>query len=566
MDAVDGTAMFADLTTIARWAKYPGTTDELKSLRYLEARAADIGLRTTILFHDAYISLPGSATVEIPGDSMECITHSFSLSSPKDGLRGELVYVGKGAPADLKGVDLAGRIAVVDGLATPAVADRLTRAGAAGHLHVSPDEHRHEMTLSPVWGSPGLETRQQMPRAVACTVSGPDGARLKARLAAGETIEIVMHAEVDTGWRQIPMLIADLDPMAPADGSYVLFSGHHDTWHYGVMDNGTANVTMLEVARIAAINRPHLRRGLRLAFWSGHSQGRYAGSAWYADNFWDDLERNCVLHVNIDSTGGRGNHDFVSLSGPELWKTAEVAMEEVSGEPIHLKRLGRFGDQSFWGIGIPAILAFGEQPASSGMHEHFPHPLGWWWHTKGDTLDKIDMDVLVRDARFYANIVLRALCDDILPFDFSGAVRELHDALEDIAQNLARWMDIVALTNRAASLDQLIGKARAAAGEAGSETALDAINSTLVAMSRALVPIQFTTGDRFEPDPALHQPPFPVLAPLRHLAAIEEDGDARRFATVDARRAYNRVLHALDRAIAATMVCLEKLESETQAG
>lgn len=116
MDAVDGTAMLADLTTIARWTKYPGTPDELESLRYLEARAAGMGLRTAILFHDAYISLPGSATVEIPGDSMECITHSFSLSSPKDGLRGDLVYVGKGMPADLRGIDLAGRIAVVDGL------------------------------------------------------------------------------------------------------------------------------------------------------------------------------------------------------------------------------------------------------------------------------------------------------------------------------------------------------------------------------------------------------------------------------------------------------------------
>ena len=32
-------------------------------------------------------------------------------------------------------------------------------------------------------------------------------------------------------------------------------SGHHDTWHYGVMDNGAANATMLEVARLTARER-----------------------------------------------------------------------------------------------------------------------------------------------------------------------------------------------------------------------------------------------------------------------------------------------------------------------
>ena len=72
------------------------------------------------------------------------------------------------------------------------------------------------------------------------------------------------------------------------------------------MDNGSANAVMLEVARILSKYKKELRRGLRLAFWSGHSHGRYAGSTWYADNFWLDLEKNCVAHVNTDSAGAKG--------------------------------------------------------------------------------------------------------------------------------------------------------------------------------------------------------------------------------------------------------------------
>ncbi|BCH29359.1 peptidase M28 [Mesorhizobium sp. L-8-10] len=550
MDAVNRATMMDQLEAIARWQKYPGSQDEIESLRYIEQQAASSGLRTQILFHDAYISLPGAARIEVAGDTMECITHSFSRSSPAGGLEGRLVDVGRAGPDDLAGNDLRGCIALVDGLATPATAVRLTAAGAAGQLHVSPDEHRHEMTLSPVWGNPGGDTRSYLPRTVACTVARSDGGRLRARLAAGEALRVVLHAEVDTRWRAIPILIADLDAEAPTDESFVLFSGHHDTWHYGVMDNGTANVTMLEVARIAALHRDRLRRGLKLAFWSGHSQGRYAGSTWYADAFWSDLDRNCVLHVNIDSTGGRDNRDFVSLSGPEFWTTAKAAMAEVSDEPIHLKRLGRFGDQSFWGIGIPALLAFGEQPPSSGMHAHFPHPLGWWWHTTGDTLDKIDPDILVRDARFYVNVVMRALCEPVLPFDFAAAVDELGLELEKLADSLFGWLDLSPLTSRLSRLTTLLGQIDAAAAR-GADARTNAINRAFVGISRAIVPMQFTTGDRFGQDPALPQPAFPPLDPLRRLAGRSEDAYEARFLAVDALRARNRVAHALDLAIAA---------------
>ena len=40
----------------------------------------------------------------------------------------------------------------------------------------------------------------------------------------------------------------------------------------------------------------------------------------------------------------------------------------------------------------------------------------------------------------------------------------------------------------------------------------------LMAVSRALVPVDYTTGDRFTPDPAISQPAWPPLDGLRRLA------------------------------------------------
>jgi hypothetical protein len=67
-------------------------------------------------------------------------------------------------------------------------------------------------------------------------------------------------------------------------------------------------------------------------------------------------------------------------------------------------------------------------------------------------------------------------------------------------------------------------------------------------MSRALVPLDYTEGDRFRHDPALPQPPWPVLQGLRDLAAAEPGSDRAKFLGVSAARAQNRLLHALEEA------------------
>ena len=160
----------------------------------------------------------------------------------------------------------------------------------------------------------------------------------------------------------IPTLTAEL-PGTDED-RFVLFSGHVDSWHLGAMDNGTANATQLEVARLLAERRNELRRGVRLAFWSGHSHGRYAGSAWYADAHWHDLHERCICHVNVDSVGAKGAS--VLEEAPTMAETYALAaqvLQEVTGTELEYRRISRSSDQSFWGHGIPTLFAaLSEQP------------------------------------------------------------------------------------------------------------------------------------------------------------------------------------------------------------
>ena len=77
------------------------------------------------------------------------------------------------------------------------------------------------------------------------------------------------------------------------------------------------------------------------------------------------------------------------------------------------------------------------------------------------------------------------------------------------------------------------------------------VNAALMAIGRALVPLDYTRGDRFDHDPALGLAAWPVLDAIRDLAAAAPGSDDARFAEVSAIRAANRLRHALDTALSA---------------
>jgi N-acetylated-alpha-linked acidic dipeptidase len=562
--AVDPATMMRHLEEFSRRMKLSGTPQELESFRYLKATLDSYGYQTELILHDAYISLPGRARIEVETETPDCITHSFSRPSPPGGLRGTVVYAGHGRTQDFAAQDVRGKIVLLESIANPGATRRASLAGAIGQIHISPHEHLHEMCVSSVWGSPTAETSENLPSTVVMSLRKADGDALKRRVRGNEPVAVTLHAEVDTGWRKTPLLVAELPGPNGDDDPFVMFSGHHDTWYYGVMDNGGANATMLEIARLFAPERSQWRRGLRLCFWSGHSHGRYAGSTWYADTNWDELARRCVAHVNVDSTGARGNTVMAdALSSAELSGLAAEAVRAQGGQELDGLRMSRAGDQSFWGIGVPSLfMGMGEQPAAAadnvmgavfGGGARKGAGFGWWWHTPDDTLDKMDADLLVRDTRVYVHAIWRLLTDRVLPLDYAAGAATLDAELASLTQQLDGRFDLSPLTARVARLrDQA---AAVLATPVPDDEAAERINAALVAVARAMVPMDYTTGDRFGHDPALPQTPYPVLDVVRQLAASRTGSDQARFLAGSATRACNRLAFALDQANAALERC-----------
>lgn len=525
-DAISRDRLMEVTERLATWVRLSGSPAELEAAAYVRGLLDEAGLETAFGPHDAYISLPGPARLETEdGATLPCITHSFAAPTGPGGLEGEVVDCGDDPGA------ARGRIALLGGLAGPAPVRRAEAEGAAAQVYVN-GRITHEMIVSPVWGSPGPDDLVRLPRTPVVSITDETAAEIRRRLARGER-RLRIFAEVDTGWRQTPLLIARL---AGASDDFVLLSGHLDSWHRGAMDNGSANAAMVEVARALAGHRSQLRRSLVVAFWSGHSHGRYSGSAWFADHRWEALTRRCVAHVNVDSLGGLGATALAGgIATASLRELGAEAIAAIAGVEFRGSRVGRAGDQSFLGHGVPSLwMSLSEQPSGG---------LGWWWHTTEDTPDKIDPDLLLRDARIYAAAVARLVTADALPLSAAAEAAEVAALLDDLARASAGRFDLTPATGRAGELAELCARL--------DQADPDAYNVAVTGVLRALLPISYTTGGSFAPDPALLVPPLPSLAPVRRLAELDPESDEARFLTVALVRARNRVVAALDAALEA---------------
>jgi Iap family predicted aminopeptidase len=556
------------VSTVARDERMSGSVGERRAMDYIAATLRSWNVEVEEYEHDGWVSRPLRATLDVqapePGP-IECITHSFAASGRWSG---ELVYAGMGDDAAYAQVDAAGKAVLLEGLAAPGKVVAAQRHGAAAAVFIT-DRNLHQMIVTPVWGTPTPETIDKVPHILAVSLRLQDGERLRALTERG-SVRVAIDAEVEIAWARLPVVVGTvrgaLDPE-----HFVMLGGHIDSWFYGAIDNGAANATALEVMRLFAAERSRMRRGFRVVFWSGHSHGRYAGSAWYADTFWEELYDRCVAYVNVDSTGATGATLYEEiLAMPETGALALDVIADVTRQQAELTRVGRAGDQSFWGIGIPSVymslsrVSIDSAPelsrAMGALTGRRKSGQAWFWHTEHDTLDKVDLDVLHLDTQVYLATVLRLANSPILPFDYAATVDELLVALRAYHERAGHFVDLDAVIARAESLRgevQALTERVATIEPDGPRAA--AANQALVDLGRILVPLNYTEAGPFEHDLALHVPALPALHGMQRLARLDPQSDEHRFLRTQLMRRRNLVTMTLRRAQERTAQALAAL-------
>jgi len=496
---------------------------EDRAAEYIAGELRAAGVPVTVHEFDAFLSYPIRATLEVlepERRQFRCLTHSFARATGPDGLIADLIALEDGALH--RG---AGRAALLDGLATPVTVLRASKAGCTAVIFANQDVMLHNMIVTTIWGTPGLDQLDRLPGVPVVTVNRTDGEALKRLVAQGRGVRVRIVTEVKTGWFRSRLPEACI-PGAEEPERFVLVGGHSCAWEVGTTDNATGDACLIELARILWANRSALKRSVRLCWWPGHSHGRYSGSTWYADTFFTDLAEGCLAYHNIDSPGVKGATKYIARhTTAEAQRFCRDVIRRVTGQaeaPIH--RPSRAADQSFLANGVPAFSTYPFLP--DDHPDRRPWTGGsanaWWWHSEFDTRDKADLDILTLDAKVSLTAVMELANAEVLPFDHVDTVQEIQGFLGALQEKAGGHLDLTPATEAAGRFLAAAAALRGAAAEARGP-AVRAVNDALMRLSRILNPVIYSTSGRFHHDPAEWSPI--MRATGQHtLAALQKAG------------------------------------------
>ena len=546
------------LTALTRIA---GTEDELSAAKYIKGKLEEYGIDSEIYEFDAYISHPGKAELEVLSPvqkSFPCLAHAFIASTPPDGMKAELISVGKGLEEDYQGLVARDKFVLIGsgGGEDQVNAARIAEErGAIVQIHITSGKPRSIsiMQLRNTWGPPTLETIYNVPRTPGISICSEDGEYLTELTKKGLVV-VRLKADAWRGYKKIRLPMGTLKGMKEP-GKYVLFGAHYCSWYIGATDNAAANALLLEMARIFSKFRKHLGKSIKFAWWAGHSQGTFAGSTWYLDNFWDDIRDNAVAYLVMDGLGRIGSSGFEPRNTEEIRKFHERVVKEVLGLEVKSKRVSKSGDQSYWGMGLPSFTGsttFPKDPMAAIEGKKV-----WYSHTSEDTLDKVDIELLKIPFKVNAISILRLCNNPILPFEFVTVAELFKKGLDDLQEKGQSVLDLTSLISQVKELEKksealnkairknllIFGKKKAGKGL---KSKFEEINACLMGLSRILIPVLSSKAGKYGQDPmGTKFKPIPALRLLKKLNLMEPHSEEFKVLYTSLLRERNRVSDAL---------------------
>jgi len=543
-----------------------GSSAELEAGSYIIARLKHYGIRHQVFEPDLYLSIPKSVTVDVLEPEMRPLRHENKVMNPKVmamspsvDIEAELVYAPSRRATGVKDFfdtglgaipqDVKGKVVLTEGLSImPSKSRVLESLGAIAIVSYAPQDRTHEGISTTIWGTPTTENLPDKPKIPSVVICNSDGQYLKGLVEKGR-VKVHVKTVLDEGWKRCIIPVAEIRSPKPTK-EFLLLHGHYDSWHYGIGDNATGNAGLLELARIFNKYRRNLNRNIRVAWWPGHSTGRYGGSTWYADNFALDLYENCVAQVDMDSPGCRGATAYEDVCWmDETEDFCKKTIKDVTGQDSAGIRPLRAGDYSFNGIGLTSFFMLlstipEEEKKRQGLYAVGGCGGNIEWHTEEDSLPIADKQILLKDIKVYALSVLRVLNAKVLPFDFRKTMRKSLPVIEGYEKAANGKFDFKPVKTEMTGLLRDLSVFYKRAGKASSPREAEKANRAIMKLGRVLVPLNHAYKRNLDHDPAVQIPPYADLAVSNMLASPNNQVD-ERFVINQLIRGRNKVINGL---------------------
>lgn len=405
-----------------------GTPEERRATAFIARELRSIGLEDVVeepvpvdawRFREAFVEPDG-------GPRYEAVSMAGVPETPPRGVRGELVFARRGGRRELAGLDVDGRIVLVDWSD-----ERLwpyhfglelgLRGAAAVVVACMPGGPWFQAdgalgTFDAMWHS-------QAPPMV--TVRKEDGAKLIETV--GRPVRVVLRAPLTRG-----AAAANVVGVLPGrwGGAPLLVGGHHDGWFSGAFDDATGVAVTLALAR--AFRETGLRPRHPVAFIShtaeeyGIADARFdwCYGAWYqilAEH--REWASRAPFYLNVEGSGlpyPLRAHPPPELAGWTRWMLRRAARDGLLPHGHRLAAPNTFTEVwTFLAAGVPAINV-----------SSFSQP--WYrtsYHTQYDTSERVDFDYLVKLTCVYARLLRGADADPDAILDFGARADHLRRAL-----------------------------------------------------------------------------------------------------------------------------------------
>ena len=484
-----------------------GSPCEAEAAEYVSQKMRAFGLEVETETFYTYNSDPIDSKVEVLSPefmALESLPCAHTRATKQEGECFELVYVRDGSYEAYRGIDVTGKMVLVEVSYAPPVPEKARIAcemGAAGIMCMNwgnDEEVICRRGLKAVWGNPTEESFAKIPDLVGVGITRKAGLRLKSLCQTGAPVHVKVTTNVTRSWSPVHQPRGILRGNGKT-GEFLLVCSHLDAWQPGVTCNATGNATALEICRILKNHRQELNRDIYFVFWNGHEVAEAAGSTWFVDHYWDLLTKKCVGYIHIDSTGVRETELFEIKASEELLDFAKQNAETVlPNRALRAMPLKKIGDQSFMGIGIPSItqrMSFTQEY----MDRAHGATLGWWNHTIADSLDKCDPDILVEDTKATLQVLYHLATVELLPYEFGEKLSQFREKVKTISCQYNSHMDFSDLLENLEEAETLVAQIQSSkAHYTGGRAHI--YNHFVKQVSRFITNITMTYCNKYEQD------------------------------------------------------------------
>ena len=387
-----------DLAAIGN--RYAGTPGEAAARDYLFERFRVLGLDDVRLEPFPYLAYErgsASASCEVAGSGLEFDSHPLQYTAVGE-TAGEAIYLGDATDADFeridaRGIDLAGKIAVVHSMFPFDLVTILEERGIAGLVHICETPEGIVGNFTGALYPPPLEPPWEGRPTAYCgvTISHPAGRVLVSELSCGKPVELRLSHRGSYREGTAHNLVGAIPGREPGQ---VVLSAHYDSQAEGpcVYDNGSGLASLLECGRV--LGEGVVDRTIVLLASAAEEIGVWGASA-YVHAHAREME-DVVGMVNLDGIAS------AYPSERQIW-CADSALLELAVETgrRHGWAPGRamnvrstFSDHApFTDAGVPACLIW---------RPDYPY-----YHSRGDVRELVDEHAIAETASVSASLARR---------------------------------------------------------------------------------------------------------------------------------------------------------------